>query len=50
MPYAFIGMFFFSNLFIGMLMQNPALAIIYLDLTVRVCGKLGIKKGHSLYA
>ena len=48
-PYAFMGMFFFSNLFIGLFMQNLALAIIYLDLTVRVCGKLGIKKGHSLY-
>ena len=48
-PYAFIGMFFFSNLFIGMFMQNLALAIIYLDLTIRVCQKLGIKKGHTLY-
>ena len=48
-PYAFMGMFFFSNLFIGLFMQNLALAIIYLDLTVRVCGKLGIKKGHTLY-
>jgi len=48
-PYAFLGMFFFSNLFIGLFMQNLALAIIYLDLTVRVCSKLGIKKGHSLY-
>ena len=48
-PYAFMAMFFFSNLFIGMFMQNLALAIIYLDLAVRVCGRIGVKKGHTLY-
>jgi sodium-dependent dicarboxylate transporter 2/3/5 len=48
-PYMFMGMFFASNLIIGMLMQNLALAILYLDITVRICGKLKIEKGHSLY-
>jgi sodium-dependent dicarboxylate transporter 2/3/5 len=48
-PYAFLAMFFLSNLFIGMFMQNLALAILYLDLAVRVCEKIGVKKGDALY-
>jgi len=48
-PYVFMAMFFFSLLFMGMFMQNLALTILFLDLTIRVCDKIGIQKGHSLY-
>lgn len=48
-PYAFMAMFFASNLFIGIFMQNMALMVMYLALTVNVCENLGLKKGDSLY-
>lgn len=48
-PYAFIGMFFGANLVIGMFMQNLALAVIFVTLTVKICDRLGLKKGDSLY-
>ena len=48
-PYMFLAMFFLSNLVIGIFMQNLALTIIYIDLAVRICKKIGVEKGHSLY-
>ena len=48
-PYMFIAMFFLSIIFIGQFMQNLALCILFVDLTARVCEKIGVKKGHSLY-
>ena len=48
-PYLFLAMLFFSNIFIGFFMQNLALTIIYIDLVARICEKIGVKKGHSLY-
>ena len=48
-PYVFMTMFFFSNLFIGLFMQNLALTLIYINLTVKVCNRIGVPKGHSLY-
>jgi len=48
-PYAFIGMYFASNLIIGIFMQNLALAVIFVALTIQICQRLGIKKGDSLY-
>ena len=48
-PYMFMTMFFFSNLFIGLFMQNLALTLIYINLTVKVCDRIGVPKGHTLY-
>ena len=48
-PYAFIGMYFASNLIIGIFMQNLALAVIFVTLTVQICERLDIQKGSSLY-
>ena len=48
-PYAFLGMFFASNLVVGMFMENLSLAIIYIGIAMVLCEKIGIKKGHSLY-
>jgi len=48
-PYAFLAMFFFANLFAGIFMQNFALAVMFLGLTVKVCERVGVKKGDKLY-
>ena len=48
-PYMFLAMFFASNLIIGLVMQNLALAVIYYDLVVKIGKKIGISKGHSLF-
>ena len=48
-PYAFLAVFLFSNILIGLFMQNIAMAIIYMDLAAKVCDKIGVKKGESLY-
>ena len=48
-PYMFLAMFFASNLAIGLVMQNLALAVIYYDLAVKIGKKIGIGKGHSLF-
>ena len=48
-PYAFLAMFFGANLFVGLFMQNLALAVMYLALTVKLCETIGVDKKHSLY-
>jgi len=48
-PYAFLTMFFFTNIFVGVFMQNLALAVMFLGLAVNVCEKVGVKKGDKLY-
>ena len=48
-PYVFMAMFFASNLFVGMFMENLSLAIIYLGIATVLCEKIGVKKGDSLY-
>jgi len=48
-PYLFLFMFFASNLVLGIIMQNLALAIMYVTLASNLCKSLGIKKGDSLY-
>jgi sodium-dependent dicarboxylate transporter 2/3/5 len=48
-PYLFLLMFFASNLILGIIMQNLALAIIYVTLASNLCKSIGIKKGDSLY-
>jgi len=48
-PYAFLAMFFASNIVVGMFMENLSLAIIYIGIALVLCEKIGVKKGHSLY-
>jgi sodium-dependent dicarboxylate transporter 2/3/5 len=48
-PYAFLAMFFASNLVVGMFMENLSLAIIYIGIATVLCEKIGVKKGDSLY-
>jgi sodium-dependent dicarboxylate transporter 2/3/5 len=48
-PYAFMGMFFASNLILGIFMNNLALCVIYIRITAAVCEKIGVKKGESFY-
>ena len=48
-PYAFLAMFFGANLFIGLWMQNLALAIMYLALTKKLCDLLGLEKKDKLF-
>ena len=48
-PYAFLAMFFASNLVVGMVMENLSLAIIYIGIATVLCEKIGVKKGDSLY-
>jgi len=48
-PYAFLAMFFASNIIIGMFMENLSLAVIYVGLASVLCEKLGVKKGDPFY-
>lgn len=48
-PYAFMAMFFGSNVLIGLFMDNMSLAIIYIALTGALCQEMGLKKGDSFY-
>lgn len=48
-PYAFMAMFFGSNVLIGLFMDNMSLAIIYIALTGALCEQMGLKKGDPFY-
>ena len=48
-PYAFLAMFFASNLVVGMFMENLTLAIIYIGITEGLAKHLQLKKGDPLY-
>lgn len=48
-PYAFMAMFFGSNVLIGLFMDNISLAIIYIALTGELCATMGLKKGDPFY-
>ena len=48
-PYAFMAMFFASNVIIGMFVDNLSLAIIYIGITEVLCKHLGLKKGDPFY-
>ena len=48
-PYAFLSMFFFANIFVGIFTQHLALAVMYIGLTVKICEKIGVEKGDKLY-
>lgn len=48
-PYAFMTMFFGSNVLIGLFMDNMSLAIIYIALAGALCKQMGIEKDEPLY-
>ena len=49
-PYVFLGLFFLSNLVIGMFVDNLSLAIIYVGLASALAQMIGVKKGNSFYS
>lgn len=49
-PYVFLGLFFLSNLVIGMFVDNLSLAVIYVGIAAVLAEKIGVKKGESFYA
>lgn len=49
-PYVFLGLFFLSNLVIGMFVDNLSLAVIYVGLAVALAEKIGLKKGEAFYS
>jgi len=48
-PYAFLTMFVFSQMALGLVMQDLALGVLYIDIAENVCKKLNLKKGDKLY-
>lgn len=49
-PYVFLGLFFLSNLVIGMFVDNLSLAVIYVGIAAVLAEKIGVKKGDPFYA
>ena len=49
-PLVFLGLFFLSNLVIGMFVDNLSLAVIYVGLASALAEKIGMKKGDPFYA
>ena len=48
-PYAFMAMFFASNIIIGLFMDNLSLAVIYVAIASSLCERIGVKKGDPFY-
>ena len=48
-PYMFLAMFIMSFFVIGTFMEATAVSIMFIDLAVEICGKLGYKKGDPFY-
>lgn len=48
-PYGFLAMYMLANLFLGIFMQNLALAVMFVGLTAKICEQLEITPSHSLY-
>ena len=48
-PYAFMAMFFASNIIVGLFMDNLSLAVIYIGIAEVLCKQMGIKKGDPFY-
>lgn len=48
-PYAFLAMFFASNVIIGLFMDNLSLAVIYIGIAEVLCKQMGVKKGEPFY-
>ena len=49
-PYIFLGLFFLSNLVIGMFVDNLSLAVIYVGIAAALAERIGVKKGDPFYA
>lgn len=49
-PYLFLGLFFLSNLVIGLFVDNLSLAVIYVGLAAALAEKIGVKKGDPFYS
>lgn len=49
-PYVFLGLFFLSNLVIGMFVDNLSLAVIYVGIAAALAERIGVKKGDPFYA
>lgn len=49
-PYVFLGLFFLSNLVVGMFVDNLSLAVIYVGLAAALAEKIGTAKGEPFYA
>jgi sodium-dependent dicarboxylate transporter 2/3/5 len=47
-PYAFLAMFYLSEMVLGIFMTNVAITILFVNLTVKICEQIGVKKGHTL--
>ncbi len=48
-PYAFMAMFFASNIIVGLFMDNLSLAVIYIGIAEVLCKQMGVKKGDPFY-
>ncbi len=48
-PYTFLAMFILSFFVIGTFMEATAVTIMYINLAVEICNKLGYKKGDKFY-
>ena len=48
-PYAFMFMLFLSMMILGLFMPNMPVMILYISFTLKICDKIGVKKGDSLY-
>ena len=48
-PYAFMAMFFASNIIIGLFMDNLSLAVIYVAIAGSLCERIGVQKGDPFY-
>lgn len=48
-PYTFLAMFILSFFVIGTFMEATAVTIMYINLAVEICEKLGYKKGDKFY-
>lgn len=49
-PYVFLGLFFLSNIVIGMFVDNLSLAVIYVGIAAALAERIGVKKGDPFYA
>ena len=47
-PYVFLGMFYLSQMIIGLFMSNTPISILYVNLTLKISEQIGVGKSHSL--
>ena len=49
-PYAFLTVFFLSQMVLGFVMQNLALAVLYIEIAEKIAKQIGVKPGDKLYS